>query len=278
VTSTRTALFISPHLDDVAFSCSGTLAALKASGWSIALATVFTRSVPNSTGFALACQADKGLAPEIDYMALRRDEDAAFAGTPGIDADKVHWLDLEEAPHRGYGSSAALFGSVLPGDDIWREVAARVGVLIDTINPDVLFAPQALGNHIDHRQTVRAVASLERPAFWYRDLPYATRAPEEAPPPGLPDRLIPLAVPVSDHLPAKIAGCCCYTTQLPFQFGGIERVGSTLTSFAAEEAMRAGLSGHAECFLADSALCDLIAGLSGTAALPDRQVGSQGSP
>ena len=154
-------------------------------------------------------------------MALRRDEDAAFAATPGIEADEVHWLDLEEAPHRGYDSPAALFGTVLPGDEIWRDVAARVGGHAETVAPDILFAPQALGNHVDHRQTVRAVVSLGRPAVWYRDLPYATRAPEEAPPPGLPDGLVPLAVPVTDHLPAKIAGCCRYTTQLPFQFGGI---------------------------------------------------------
>jgi LmbE family N-acetylglucosaminyl deacetylase len=258
VTPARTALFISPHLDDVAFSCAGTLAALKASGWSIVLATVFTRSVLNPTGFALACQTDKGLPPEADYMALRRDEDAAFASTPSVDADEVHWLDLEEAPHRGYGSPSALFGAVLPGDDVWREVAARIGGLADTVNPDILFAPQALGNHIDHRQTVRAVTSLGRSALWYRDLPYATRAPEEAPPPGLPDRLISLAVPVSEHLPAKIAGCCCYTTQLPFQFGGIGRVGPTLTSFAADEAARAGLSGFAECFLVDPAAAEAI--------------------
>jgi LmbE family N-acetylglucosaminyl deacetylase len=231
----RTALFISPHLDDVAFSCAGTLAALKARGWRIVLATVFTRSVPNPTGFALACQTDKGLAPEVDYMAVRRDEDLAFAGTPGIGADAVHWLDLPEAPHRGYSAPASLFAGSRPGDDIW---------------PDLLFAPQALGNHIDHRQTVRAIASLGRPALWYRDLPYAIRAPEEAPPPGLPAGLILLTVPISDHLPAKIAGACCYTTQLPFQFGGIQRVGPTLTSFAAGEAARAGLSGCAERFLA----------------------------
>jgi LmbE family N-acetylglucosaminyl deacetylase len=254
----RTALFISPHLDDVAFSCAGTLAALKARGWRIVLATVFTRSVPNPTGFALACQTDKGLAPEVDYMAIRREEDAAFASTPGIEADAVHWLDLPEAPHRGYASPAALFAGSRPGDDIWRDVMVLVGDLADTVNPDLLFAPQALGNHIDHRQTVRAVASLGRPALWYRDLPYATRAPEEAPPAGLPDGLISLAMPISDHLPAKIAGSCRYATQLPFQFGGIERVGPTLTSFAADEAARAGLSGFAERFLAASAVVGLI--------------------
>jgi LmbE family N-acetylglucosaminyl deacetylase len=246
----RTALFISPHLDDVAFSCAGTLAALKSRGWRVVLATVFTRSVPNPTGFALACQTDKGLAPEVDYMAVRRDEDLAFAGTPGIGVDAVHWLDLPEAPHRGYSSPASLFAGSRPGDDIWRDVMVLTGELADALDPDLLFAPQALGNHIDHRQIVRAIASLGRPALWYRDLPYAIRAPEEAPPPGLPAGLILLTVPISDHLPAKIAGACCYTTQLPFQFGGIQRVGPTLTSFAAGEAARAGLSGCAERFLA----------------------------
>lgn len=260
VTTARTALFVSPHLDDVAFSCAGTLGALKARGWNIVLATVFTRSVADPKGFALACQTDKGLAPEVDYMALRRDEDAAFAATPGIEADEVHWLDLEEAPHRGYDSPAALFGSVLADDQIWREVAVRVGAIAETVIPDAVFAPQALGNHVDHRQTVRAVVSLGRPAVWYRDLPYAARAPEEAPPPGLPSGLVKLAVPVTDHLPAKITGCCRYATQLPFQFGGVERVGPTLTAFAADEAARAGLPDHAECFLADPAVAGAVRG------------------
>jgi hypothetical protein len=95
---------------------------------------------------------------------------------------------------------------------------------------------------------------------WYHDLPYATRAPEEAPPPGLPNGLIPLALPIIDHLPAKIAGCCRYATQLPFQFGGVERVDPTLTAFAADEAARAGMPDHAECFLADPAVAGALRG------------------
>ncbi|WP_207955961.1 PIG-L deacetylase family protein [Rubrobacter marinus] len=74
-----TALFVSPHLDDVAFSCGGALALLAREGWRTVLATVFTRSVPDPTGFALACQTDKGLPPEVDYMALRREEDREAA-------------------------------------------------------------------------------------------------------------------------------------------------------------------------------------------------------
>ncbi|EWY36555.1 N-acetylglucosaminylphosphatidylinositol deacetylase [Skermanella stibiiresistens SB22] len=243
----RTALFISPHLDDVAFSCAGTLAVLKAAGWKTVLATVFTQSVAHPEGFALACQTDKGLEPDVDYMALRREEDAGFGRVVGVDG--IHWLDLPEAPHRGYDSAGALFSGVSPADGIWTEVAARIGALADAVNPRLVFACQALGGHVDHRQTVRAVLELKRPTLWYRDLPYAIRAPEEAPPVGLPGGLMPLAVPITGHLDVKIAGACRYTSQLAFQFGGVERVGPALTDFAAGEAARAGMTGYAERFL-----------------------------
>ena len=61
---TRTALVLSPHLDDAAFSCGGLMALLADAGWRVCMATAFTRSVHPAEGFALACQLDKGLAPD----------------------------------------------------------------------------------------------------------------------------------------------------------------------------------------------------------------------
>ena len=68
---------VSPHLDDAAFSVGGTLAALAAAGHQVTVLTCFTASVPHPAGFALACQLDKGLPADVDYLALRRAEDAA---------------------------------------------------------------------------------------------------------------------------------------------------------------------------------------------------------
>lgn len=107
-----TALAISPHLDDAAFSAGGTLARLGAQGWQVVMATVFTASVANPQGFALACQFDKGLSAEIDYMALRRAEDVVAAEALGIEPP-VH-LPFREAPHRGYGSAPELFSELRP--------------------------------------------------------------------------------------------------------------------------------------------------------------------
>ena len=237
------ALFVSPHLDDVAFSCGGTLALLARKGWKTVLATAFTRSVPDPTGFALACQLDKGLSPEVDYMALRREEDHEAARCLGA-GETVH-LDLPEAPHRGYGSAPEMFAGVLEGDEAWRNVAGLLEDLLRAHAPDVLFAPQALGHHADHLQVVRAVLELDEvpgcEVAWYRDAPYATRNPGSRPSPLLPDGLPEVAVDVAATLGAKLAACAAYTTQLGFQFGGEENMREALSAFAAAEAHRLGM-------------------------------------
>lgn len=240
--SSRTALFVSPHLDDVAFSCGGTLALLAREGWRTVLATVFTRSVPDPIGFALACQTDKGLPPEVDYMALRREEDRGAAEHLG--AGETLWLDLPEAPHRGYGSAPELFSGTPKDDEVWRDVTGLLEDLLQTHDPDLLLAPQALGNHADHLQVVRAVRELETlrdvEIAWYRDAPYATRNPGSRPSSLLPAGLSEGAIDIAETLGAKLDACAAYTTQLGFQFGGEENMRAALTAFAASEARRLG--------------------------------------
>ena len=237
-----TALFVSPHLDDVAFSCGATLALLARNGWHTVLATVFTQSVPDPVGFALACQTDKGLAPEVDYMALRREEDRGAAEHMGV-GEHV-WLDLPEAPHRGYCSAAAMFAGVPEEDEVWREVTEDLEGLLDAHVPDVVFAPQALGAHADHLQVVRAVRELPAApqVAWYRDAPYATRNPGSLPSPLLPEGLVEGAVDITETLDAKLRACAAYASQLGFQFGGEGGMRETLSGFAAAEARRLGLA------------------------------------
>ncbi len=234
-----TALFLSPHLDDVAFSCGGTLAKLAAAGWRCVLATAFTRSVPNPAGFALKCQTDKGLAPGVDYLAVRRAEDAEFGRVVG--AAEVVWLGLREAPHRGYDSAAELFAGVKPRDDIAGALAGRVYDLWRQYRPELVFAPQGLGHHADHLQLIAAVtATLPADGVtWYRDTPYALREPADSPGFG---------VPIGDHLLAKLDGCAAYRTQLSFQFGGAAAMREALTAFAHREGDAAGQAGPAERF------------------------------
>ena len=203
----KRALFVSPHLDDVAFSVGAAFAALSKAGWHTVLLTVFTRSVPDPTGFALACQTEKGIPATTDYMALRRAEDERAAEILGA-AEVVH-LDHAEAPHRGYDSAEALFQAPHEGDDLELDLPAF----------DELFVPLGIGGHVDHRLVVRATSHLE--ARRYVELPYGLR--EDAPSDG--DKFAPSG--------RKLDACAAYASQLDFQFGG-------------EAKMRAALGGAQE--------------------------------
>jgi len=237
---------VSPHLDDAVFSAGASLARLAAAEHDVTVLTCFTASVPDPTGFALACQTDKGLAPEVDYMALRRAEDRAATAVLG--AAPVH-LPLPEAPHRGYDSAPALFAGVRPDDVVWQDVLTA----LRSYDADLWLAPQGLGAHVDHLQVVRAVAALDRPTLWWRDAPYALRSPGAAPSPDLPAGLVEAALPEA-ALPQDRArradACACYVTQLGFQFGG-------------ETGLRAALRDWPEPLLADTAALRRLAGAVG---------------
>ena len=238
---TRTALALSPHLDDAVFSCGGTLALLARAGWRVVVATLFTRSIADPRGFALACQLDKGLGPRIDYMALRRAEDVAAARALGL-AAPAH-VRLAEAPHRGYTSAAALFGPLLPSDDVAGPLRSAVAQLIADHGPDLVLAPQAIGGHVDHVRVVEALDALVQPILWWRDFPYVGRVAAPAEPFGR--RMNGLAEHVVRLDPAaamaKRAGCLAYASQLGFQFGGPDGLDAKLAASKLEEGFRGRL-------------------------------------
>lgn len=220
-----TVLALSPHLDDAVFSAGGTLAALTAAGHRVVVATVFTRSVPQPKGFALACQLDKGLGPEIDYMALRRSEDAAACA---VLRAEPRWLPLPEAPHRGYGSPPALFAGLHDEDTVVDDLLPVLQTLLAELAPDLILAPQAIGGHVDHCALVLALDALSPTAttLWWRDYPYVVRDADRPEPFGERFGALPQVARRYDDAcaAAKLAAALRYESQLGFQFGGAERL------------------------------------------------------
>ena len=230
----KTVLALSPHLDDAAFSCGATMARLADAGWRVCMATAFTRSIHPAQGFALACQLDKGLPAETDYMALRRQEDRNAAAHLGV--TDLRWLDLPEAPHRGYDSAAALFGPIHGHDTIANDLALLLKNLVADLHPDLVLAPQGLGNHVDHRQMIRAImdAIPDAPLAFYRDTPYALRNPD-ALPYVTRDGLEPFAIDIAHGLERKVAAAAAYVSQVGFQFGGTDAAMAALRAFSLDE-------------------------------------------
>ena len=217
----RTLLAISPHLDDAIFSAGALLWTLRQRGWRVVVATVFTGNVEQPSDFALACQLDKGLPADVDYMALRRQEDRLACAT--LDAEPLH-LPLLEAPHRGYGNAAALFGPVQPTDQVEGQVRAALTAVIANTRPDVVIAPSAIGSHVDHvivRHAVEATARPRRLWLW-EDWPYVDRS-------GSIDHRSARYLQFSAQASiVKVRACACYVSQLGFQFGGAEALAARL--------------------------------------------------
>lgn len=232
-------LVLSPHLDDAAFSCAGTLYALAESP--VTVITCFTRSVPQPTGFALACQRDKQLPDDVDYMDLRRREDASAMRELGL---THRWWDLPEAPHRGYLSAPDLFAGIHLDDLTTADTLfKRLRETVITLAPNLLLYPRGAGNHADHLLVIAAAERLraagsELRFVQYYDQPYANRHPEEhtdldGAAQATPADLLTVEpglyrVPLDDEArAAKRDACLAYRTQVPFQFGdadGMDRI------------------------------------------------------
>ena len=222
----RTLLAVSPHLDDAAFSAGALLWTAAQRGWRVVVATVFTGNVAQPSGFALACQLDKGLPADADYMALRREEDRRACAALG--AEPVH-LPLLEAPHRGYENAAALFGGVSPHDAVALAVGERLAPLLAEVRPSAVVAPLGIGSHADHLIVRDALVRLSPPRLrLWEDWPYLDRAGMTNRKEASPQNITPQA------RTAKQRACLCYASQLGFQFGGPAELREKLEAQAQE--------------------------------------------
>jgi LmbE family N-acetylglucosaminyl deacetylase len=196
-------------------------------------------------------------------VAKRRLEDERYAYFAEA---SIVFLDMPDAVFRGYEGDDELLGPVRE-DDISVVEALRREIV--RLEPQNVYFPLAVGNHVDHQLCRDAgVALLGEPRSWimpapewagtvvfYEDFPYAwwssfdslASLPQGALD-GIPSEvaLTPRYADISEELERKIQGLLLYESQLERLFGGAKAMASTVRQAAARTGALGGIGVAAE--------------------------------
>lgn len=170
--SWQTAMFLSPHSDDAAFSAAGAL------NW-----LVNAQKTKCDIQVAMSCSdfqtGKSAVNRQTEITQVRQAEDRQFARLFGADKVTVNWLGFNDAPLRGYTAKGDYqSGKPLIAYDLELAWAIAESVAPDLQAGSVVFAPLAIGRHIDHR-IVRTAAlalksALDIELLLFEDMPYST--------------------------------------------------------------------------------------------------------
>jgi LmbE family N-acetylglucosaminyl deacetylase len=170
-------VYLSPHFDDVVFSCGGQIAQRTATGSSVAVVTVMGAKPPvgRLSNFAVELHTKWGV--DESAVAIRKLEDQASCALVGASA--IHWSIMDCIYREGafpcdwlYSSRAAIFGRIAAFEE--SSIITRIGQLIAELPPHRrLVAPLAVGNHVDHQIVRKAAESFGTSVSFYEDFPYA---------------------------------------------------------------------------------------------------------
>jgi LmbE family N-acetylglucosaminyl deacetylase len=205
-----------------------------------------------------------------DGMALRKIEEERYAF---FSEASVIFLDLPDAVYRGYDGDEQLLGAVRHDDEAPYELL-RSEIL--RLEPQVVYFPLAIGNHVDHQQCRDVgVALLSEQRRWvmpapsfvgrtvfYEDFPYAWWNDFQGErneggigldlPTGV--GVEPNYSDISEVIDRKAAGIRLYASQLPRLFDSEQGMLDDVFGYASRVALASGMSGYAERYWATLAI------------------------
>ena len=230
ITQNNRHIFLSPHFDDVVYSCGGTLGVQASCGLRPLVITVFG-GVPASelelSPFAAQIHRRMGFRQETsasEVVTARRKEDAKALDY--LQADYL-WLDYSDAIYRGapayYAGDGQLINEVNPGDmEIDTQLAQSLVTLNERLPDTVWYAPLGVGRHVDHQIVCSVIDRLiQRGANvkLYEDLPYILdKGALEARLQELGGTLEPAFVEMSEMLHLRQEASEMYASQIQLNF------------------------------------------------------------
>ncbi len=235
-------VYLSPHLDDAALSCGGLIRQQVRHGIRPLVITCCA-GVPDYHALSpFAVEQHHRWGQPMDSVERRRCEDAAAMIYLGAEYQHWSYLDCIYRRHRDsseffYASEAALFSEVRSEEhNLINELAMRLATFLPA-DVTLIYAPLAVGHHVDHQLVFQAALKLRSGGFqvqFYEDYPYAEDgqklilALQQWASPPLPT----VQILSGEELEAKIAAIRLYRSQFGVLFGGESFVATRIKSYA----------------------------------------------
>ncbi len=237
-------IYLSPHFDDVVFSCGGTLGVQINSGLRPLVITIFGGVPPVTMQLnPLAAQIHREMGISVSQgigaaVETRRREDTAALDYLQVD---YLWLDYLDAIYRGspayYTQKDQLIGGEVNIADlsIDRQLAQDLVMLQERLPDAAWYAPLGVGRHVDHQIVSSAADRLvqrDAKVYLYEDFPYVTKAGAlEIRKRELGEALEPSLVEMSEMFPLRLEASDMYASQIGPNFGDREAMHRAMDTY-----------------------------------------------
>lgn len=174
-------IYISPHFDDAVLSCGGLIWEQTHSGILVEIWTICAGNPPSGpiSNYASGMHKTWKTGSAQETVEVRCIEDQNAARRVGA---TVEHLNIPDAIYRRSKTGTLFYPEnifVEPNpreaslaEEVARELSAKLTPY------DTLVCPLAVGGHVDHRITRMAAQLLNRPLWYYADIPYTLKNPD----------------------------------------------------------------------------------------------------
>jgi LmbE family N-acetylglucosaminyl deacetylase len=219
-------IYVSPHFDDAVLSCGGLIWEQTQKGIPVEIWTVCAGDAPPGplSLLAMACHQQWGIEPAEDVVAARRLENQEAAALVGVETVN---FSIPDCIYRRPPIGELLYPEdvFVPIHTIEKNLDADIAAaLTSELQPDnMIVSPLAIGGHLDHVLTRLAAEHLDRPIWYYADIPYLINHPEMLVPAtkGLKETLYPIS---EKGLGVWQSGIAAYATQILMLFETREKM------------------------------------------------------